>query len=156
MSAGFAREFHVGWGELDSNAHMRNTAYLDVAADTRLMFFREQGFSLADFARLRIGPVMERDEVEYFKELHLLESFRVTLQAAGLSPDGARFRLRNEFWKGGGGEAVLVARVTSSGGWLDLARRRLVAPPPDLAAALASIERSPDFAPLQPLEQRSV
>jgi acyl-CoA thioester hydrolase len=151
MTARFSREFHVGWGDLDSNAHMANTAYLDVAADTRLMFFREHGFSLADFARLRIGPVMGRDEVEYFKELHLLDTFRVTLEAAGLSPDGARFRLRNDFWRQ---DDTLIARVTSSGGWLDLARRRLVAPPPELAAALASIERSPDFEPLPPLDPR--
>jgi acyl-CoA thioester hydrolase len=154
MTARFSREFHVGWGDLDSNAHMRNTAYLDVAADTRLMFFREQGFSLADFARLRIGPVIGRDEVEYFKELHLLDTFRVTLEAAGLSPDGARFRLRNDFWREHDADDTLIARVTSSGGWLDLARRRLVAPPPELAAALARIERSPDFEPLPPLEPR--
>jgi acyl-CoA thioester hydrolase len=35
--------------------------------------------------------------------------------------------------------------VTSTGGWLDLAARRLVSPPPALAEALRSLSRADDF-----------
>lgn len=57
MSEVFAKTLYVGWGGLDSNAHMKNTAYLDKAVDVRMMYFQEQGFSAREFARLRLGPV---------------------------------------------------------------------------------------------------
>src|SRR5207244_2200517 len=100
----------VRWGDMDFNAHMKNTAYLDVSADVRMMYFAEHGFPMREFERLRIGPVIQRDEVDYYKEMHLLETVRVTLQLAGLSEDASRFRLRNDFFREGD---RLVARVTS-------------------------------------------
>lgn len=142
MSAVFSRDFRVGWGQLDSNGHMRNTAYLDLAVDARMMHFEAQGFSLRDFERLRVGPVVRRDEIEYFRELRLLETVTVTLALAGLSPDCSCFRLRNEFYRADG---VLAARLATQGGWLDLAGRRLTVPPPPLAAALAALGRTDDF-----------
>jgi acyl-ACP thioesterase len=32
----FEQRFRVSWGDLDSNAHMANTSFLDRAADTRM------------------------------------------------------------------------------------------------------------------------
>jgi acyl-CoA thioester hydrolase len=121
---------------------MRNTAYLDMSADTRMLFFQEHGFSMREFERLRIGPVVRRDEVEYFRELRLLEPVTVSFSLAGLSGDASRMRLRNEFLREDG---LLAAKVTTTGGWLDLAARRLIAPPAALAEALRSLPRADDF-----------
>jgi len=63
----FVRRLRAGWGDVDFNAHMRNTAYLDKSADVRMMFFSENGFSMAEFVRLRIGPVVMKDEVHPVK-----------------------------------------------------------------------------------------
>jgi len=60
----FEKTFHVSWAHLDSNGHMANTAYLDIAVDARFMYFTQCGFPPAEFARLRIGPVVRRDEVD--------------------------------------------------------------------------------------------
>jgi len=141
-SASFEQRFQVGWCHLDANAHMSNTAYLDLAANVRVACFAAAGFSIDAFARLQFGPVIRREELEYFRELRLLDDVRVTLLLAGLSEDASRFRLRNEFWREDG---TLVARLTSLGGWLDLRARRLIAPPPGLTAALRALERAPDF-----------
>lgn len=141
----FERRLMAGWGDVDFNAHMRNTAYLDKSADVRMMFFAESGFSMAEFARLRIGPVVMKDEIEYFKEVGLLEEVDIRLALAGLSDDGSRFRLRNEFLRIDG---KMCARVTSLGGWLDLGARRLVTPPEALLAALRTLPRTEDFAVL--------
>jgi len=43
---------HVRWRDLDSNAHMANSAYLDIAVDCRLRYFADSGFSVGEFARL--------------------------------------------------------------------------------------------------------
>lgn len=145
MTEVFARTFQVGWGDLDANGHMKNTAYLDRAVDVRMMFFAASGFPLREFEALRVGPVVRRDEVEYFRELRLLEDVRVTLALAGLSDDGSRFCLRNEFYRA---EGALAARLLSTGGWLDLSARRLIRPPEPLAAALQALARTADFAAL--------
>jgi acyl-CoA thioester hydrolase len=139
----FERRFQVGWNHLDANAHMANTAYLEMGANVRIMYFHSAGFPADAFRELQIGPVIKSEELEYFRELRLLDEIRVTLLSAGLSEDASRFRVRNEFWRDDG---TLVARVTSLGGWLDLRARRLTPPPPALAEALRAIVRAPDFA----------
>jgi acyl-CoA thioester hydrolase len=141
MPPGFAKALYVGWGDLDANGHMRNTAYLDKAADVRMYYFAEHGFPSREFARLAIGPVVQKDEVEYFRELRLLDPVTVTLQLEALSADGTRFVLRNEFWR----DDRLVARVRTSGGWLDLRARKLIEPPQALRALMETAPRTSDF-----------
>lgn len=138
----YTRTFHVRWGDMDFNSHMRNTAYLDVSADVRMMFFRDHGFPMSEFERLRIGPVILKDELEYFREMRLLDEVTVTLVLAGMSADGSRFLLRNEFFRSDGKP---VAKVTSSGGWLSQAERKLCAPPDSLLAAMNLLQKSADF-----------
>jgi acyl-CoA thioester hydrolase len=138
----FSKTLFAGWGDMDFNAHMKNTAFLDKAADVRMLFFAENGFPMAEFSRLRIGPVIMKDEIEYRKEVGLLQEIVITLMTAGGSPDGSRFLLRNEICRPDG---TLCARVTSAGGWLDLAARKLVTPPPTLFAAIESLPKTSDF-----------
>lgn len=144
-AAPYIRTLFAGWGDMDFNAHMRNTAFLDKSADVRMLFFAEHGFPMREFQRLRLGPVVRKDELEYFKEIGLLQPITVTLTVAGLAVDGSRFLLRNEFCREDG---TLCARVTSAGGWLDHATRKLVTPPPELLGALHALQRSADFATL--------
>src|SRR5512147_2289629 len=132
----YEKTLYAGWGDMDFNAHMRNTAYLDKAADVRMMFFAENGFPASEFARLRIGPVVMRDEIEYYREVGLMEELHVVLVLAGFAQDGSRFMVRNEFYLL---NRALAARVTSLAGWLDLSARRLVPPPPALLAAISRL-----------------
>jgi len=37
----YSKEFIAGWGTMDFNSHMANTAYLNLAADVRLAFFAD-------------------------------------------------------------------------------------------------------------------
>ena len=53
-----------------------------------------------------------------------------------------RFRVRNEFWRADG---KIAARLTSTGGWLDLNARKLVLPPDGLRAAMVSLAAAADF-----------
>jgi acyl-CoA thioester hydrolase len=138
----FERKLTAGWGDMDFNSHMRNTAYLDKSADVRMMYFAENGFPMEEFHRLRMGPVILRDELDYYREVGLLEEIRVTLELGELSADGSRFLIQNTFYREDG---KLVARVRSKGGWLDLNARKLVAPPGKLLLALQNSPRSDDF-----------
>lgn len=131
----------AGWGDMDFNSHMRNTAYLDKSADVRMMYFADCGFPMAEFVRLKLGPVVMKDEVEYYREFQLLDEVTVSMSLAGLSPDGSRMMLRNDFFRKG----VLAARVTSTAGWFDLVNRKLVCPPPTLLQPLRDLARSDDY-----------
>lgn len=144
----YRREFIAGWGTMDFNGHMANTAYLDLAADVRMAFFAEHGFPPSEFRRLAIGPVIQKDEVEYFREVGLHDTVTVTYALLAMSADGSRFVIENEFWTPGGERA---GRVRSTGGWLDLRARKLVAPPAALLAAFAQAPRAPGFVELRPV-----
>ena len=132
----------IGWAMLDANGHMANTAYLDVAVDCRMSYFESKGFGPGEMARQRIGPVVRKDEIEYFRELHMLQTARVTMQLAGLSEDGSRFKLVNEIHRPDG---ALAARIVTTGGWFDLKARALVAPPNALFEALSALPRTTGY-----------
>jgi acyl-CoA thioester hydrolase len=146
VETNFEKTLVAGWRDMDYNSHMANTAYLDRAADVRMMYFAENGFTAADMLRMRIGPVIMKDEIEYYREVKLLQEIRVTLAIAGLAPDGSRFMLRNEFAHADG---TRCAAITSTGGWLDLDVRKLIAPPEPLRAAMAALARTEGFRELR-------
>jgi acyl-CoA thioester hydrolase len=141
-AAPFSTTLIAGWAACDVNGHMRNSAYLDMASDSRMLFFAAHGFAPSDFARLGIGPVVKSDVLEYFREVRLLEPVRIEFRLAGMSDDASRLRLRNDFLREDG---VLAARLTSQVGWLDLAARRLCAAPGELLQRIMALGRTDDF-----------
>lgn len=142
MTTPFTVTLQAGWGDMDFNSHMRNTAFLDKSADTRMMYFAAHGFPVSEFARQRFGPVVKKDEIVYFREVGLLEEVEVSLLLAGQAEDGTRFRLRNDFRRKDGTPA---ASVISVGGWLDLNARKLRVPPVGLLQAMNLLARTEDF-----------
>ncbi len=141
----YAKEFLAGWGTMDFNGHMGNTAYLNLAADVRMAFFADHGFPPTEFRRLAIGPVVKKEEIEYFREIGLHEKVIVTYALLAMSPDGARFSIENEIWTESGERAAVVR---STGGWLDLRARKLIAPPPELFAAFDKAPKAAAFVEL--------
>ena len=142
MSEPFSKTLYARWGDMDFNGHMKNTAYLDASADVRMFFFEEFGFSMREFESRRFGPVILRDDLEYFRELRLLEPVRVTFESSGFSEDYGRYRLVNQFFKLDGHR---VARVTTHGLWLNLDTRKPMAPPDDLRKVMEQIFRTDDY-----------
>lgn len=142
MSEIYEKTFHVGWAHIDFNGHLGNTSYMDLAVDVRMFYFAENGFPIDEFQRQRFGPVILKDEVEYFREFHLLDKIRITFMGAGISEDASRFKIRNEFFRADG---KLAARLSTTGGWLDLDKRKLIVPPESLADAMRRLARTDDF-----------
>lgn len=138
----FEKHFTVGWADVDANSHMRNTSYLERAADVRLMYFAAHGFPLNEFRRLRFGPVVRKDEVEYFREVCLLDEFTVNFELAGLSEDASRMCLSHSFV---GKNGQLLAKVKTLAGWLDLEHRKLVKPLTSLEEALRNLPQTQNF-----------
>ena len=135
----------AGWSDMDFNAHMGAQAYLAKCFDVRMMYFAENGYPMGEFARLRLGPVGMKDELEYFREVGLLQEIVVTLSVAGMSADGTRWRLRQEVLRS---DSKPCARVTSTGGWMDLTERKLTTPPDALLALFKRDIAAHDFVEL--------
>ena len=140
----FEAEFQVTWADLDSNRHLRNTGYLDYAAQTRLLYLDQAGFSPKDLNAAEIGPAMFENTIQYKKEMHFLQKFRVTVSLSALSKNGAKFIMFNRFTNEDG---FLYAEVSSFGAWFSVRDRKVVEPPPGLASAMNALVREPGFNP---------
>jgi acyl-CoA thioester hydrolase len=64
----------------------------------------------------------------------------VSHAALAMTPDGARFTLENEIFNAAGERAAVVR---STGGWLDLAARKLVVPAAALIRAMRLVTAAP-------------
>ncbi len=148
--AGYAKSYELRWSDADANGHVRHSVYSELGAEVRIAWLKEGGFPWKRFEELGVGPVLLREELEYRREIGLGERVRIDVVAVGLSPDGARWKLRHDLHKEDG---ELAGRVTVLGGWLDLAARRLVVPPEPLAALLRATARAPEFEELPPLKR---
>ena len=129
-----SQTYTVRWAELDPNGHMRHSAYADFAADQRVAWLASHGFDIKKFSELQLGPILFREETKYLKEVQGGEQIRVEGRVVGGTPDGARWTIEHTIYKADG---RVAATVTVDGAWLDLARRKLAVPPPELAAVLA-------------------
>ena len=139
----FTAEFEIRWSDLDANRHMKNYAYMEYAIQTRFRFFNANGFSPDAFGQHHIGPVVFRDELKYYRELHLLDQIKIDIRLAGLSNDDVKFMVRNDFYRPDG---QLSATVLSEAAWFDLDTRKLTAPPAVLAKTIRNLVRTEDFA----------
>ena len=104
------------WADFDPNQHMRHTAYNDYAAQTRVAFLMECDFFDEGFVKLKIGPILFREEILYFKEVRLGEQISVNLKMGGYSETGDRFRMVHQLFKADG---RLAAKITVEGAWID-------------------------------------
>ncbi len=134
--------FQARWADMDFNGHTKNTAYLDYAADCRMLYFKANGFPMSDFMKLGIGPVVFKDTIQYFREIFMYETFTVSLRLKGQSKDGSKFHLVNEFRKPDG---TRVAMVSSEACWFDLKSRKITQPPEKLFEVINQLEKTEDY-----------
>lgn len=125
-----ATTYRTRWADMDPNGHMRHSAYADYAADQRLVLLAEWGYDIKEFARLRLGPILFREETVFLKEVHIGEEIRVDSRLRSVNDDGTRWSILHTIYKTDG---RVAATVTVDGAWLDLDKRKLTTPPAELA-----------------------
>ena len=121
---------------MDPNGHMCHSAYADYAADQRVVVLAGWGYNVAQFAKLRLGPILFREETKFLKEIHIGEEIRVDGRLASINEDGSRWSIVHTIYKADG---RVAATVTVDGAWLDLDRRKLTVPPTELVEAMATL-----------------
>jgi acyl-CoA thioester hydrolase len=138
----FEIKFPTIWANFDANAHMRHTAYNDYAAEMRSRFFQENGFSLTEFAKHNIGPILFEENTRFFREIKLGENITANLELIGSSSKFERFKFKHQIIKENG---VISAEIKIYGAWIDLTKRKLTVPPQEMITIFENLEKSKDF-----------
>jgi len=135
-------KFSTRWADFDPNNHMRHSAYNDYAAEARVRFFRDHGFSLAEFNKQNLVEVLFSENTKFYREVNLSEDITVELFVKGLSKDGRKFKFTHKIYKE---NAILAAEIEIYGAWLDLSLRKLTIPPQDIITTFDSLEKADNF-----------
>ena len=128
--------YRTRWADMDPNGHMRHSAYADYAADQRIILLAEWGYDTKEFARLRLGPILFREETVFRKEINIGEEIRVDSRLLRVNEDGTRWSILHTIFKADG---RVAATVTVDGAWLDLDKRKLTTPPAELTEAFRTL-----------------
>ena len=138
----FTVTFNTKWSDFDPNRHMRHTAYNDYAAEVRVRYFKEQNFSIEEFTKHNIGPILFTEETSFRKEIHLGENITVDIKLAGLSKNGERWKITHHIFNEAG---KLAAIIKVYGAWIDLTKRKLTVPPKEAQFLFDATIKTEDF-----------
>ena len=130
------------WSQLDSNNHLRHSAYADLACQGRVEVLEQLGITAEKMAALGIGPILFEEKTVYKREIAPNSTVSVTCLLENCRTDVARWSFRQEIFREDG---ILAAVVTTVGAWMDLNKRKLTIPPSSFADIfLTGIKRTPD------------
>lgn len=138
----FQVSFNTKWSDFDPNRHMRHTAYNEYAAEVRIRYFAAQNFSIDEFTKHNIGPILFEEFTSFRKEIHLGESLTVNLKVSGLSKRNERWKITHEIFNETGD---LSAIIKVYGAWIDLSKRKLTAPPKEAQHLFLNSDKTNDF-----------
>jgi len=137
----FEKTYEIRWDDVDALQHVRHTAYGTYAAQCRLALFADFGVDF-DPAALTIAPVLFTEQLVYRREIRLNDTIRVTAALSGLSDDSARWAISHEAFRGDG---QLAATIEVTGAWIDMIRRKLVSPPPEVSERMHGLPKTAEF-----------
>ncbi|RYY61464.1 MAG: thioesterase [Chitinophagaceae bacterium] len=138
----FVQPVQVRWSDLDPNQHVRHSVYYDWAATARLAFLSGNGIDTGLLRTLGIGPILFREEAVFRKEIRLEDQLEIRIELSRSRRDFSRWSIRHEIIKKDG---TVCAVVTVDAAWLDLAKRKLTAPPTQIGDIFPKMAQSEDF-----------
>jgi acyl-CoA thioester hydrolase len=119
----YEKQIEVRWADCDANQHMRHSAYADFCAHTRVGFLNQIGMTPQWFKEQGIGPVLFKEETEYFREAFMGESLRITVETGEQTGSKKSVSIVNRIYKPNGDLAAQHKVVV---GWMDMKKRKVV------------------------------
>ncbi len=135
-------EGKVMWSQIDANMHLRHSGYADFAAQARLEILSKLGFDANLLEKLKIGPILFREELIYMREVRPSDTVKVTCEMTHCRKDGSRWSFSQGLYRGDG---VQAAQINVQGAWVDVEKRKLTGLPPEWAAKFMDIPKTKDF-----------
>src|SRR5690606_24304008 len=114
--------------QIDANRHLRHSAYADFCAQARSNMLQTVGLSLDAFAKAKIGPILFREELVYYREVRLDEIIHVDVELTKLNTSNARISFRHIVYIAAGSKSAVVSM---DGSWLDVTTSKLTIIPQD-------------------------
>lgn len=133
---------NVIWAQVDANMHLRHSAYADFGAQARIALLNSLGLDFKVFQRLKIGPILFREELQYRREVSMNEQVKITTVLTKAHNNGARWSIKHELFRADG---VLAAIINVDGAWMDVTQRKLTKLPDDLAQKFMELPKSDNF-----------
>jgi acyl-CoA thioester hydrolase len=132
----------VLWSQIDANMHLRHSAYADFAAQGRLALLDKIGFDAKVLGQNKVGPILFREELIYFREIALNDFVKVTCEMTKNRKDGSRWSFTQDIYRKDG---VKAATVNTDGAWIDTEKRKLTVLPQLLNEKFSHIPKSTGF-----------
>ncbi|MCB0684260.1 MAG: acyl-CoA thioesterase [Saprospiraceae bacterium] len=139
----YLRTFRLRWNDLDANRHAANSAYANMANDTRIGFMSDHGANQQWMAEVHLAPVLLREEWHYLRELHYDEQVSVNVELAGRTPDYRFVRFAHSLLRADG---TLAAYSEVLWVWIDLQTRKMADPPERIVQAVDDLPRTAHYA----------
>jgi acyl-CoA thioesterase FadM len=140
----FTETYGLRWYDIDEARHVRSSALVEFASYSRVSVLTAAGLGSDWGPRCGVTMGAVREEVDYRSKPRYSDMVTVGTRLSGLSPDASGWRFDHELRRSDG---WLCALIRCSGAWSDLETGHLVAPPPEVAAALRAVTRTDDFDP---------
>jgi Predicted thioesterase len=138
----YSKKYEIRWSDIDANGHVNYAAYIDAAGDLRYHFFTSHGFPPERFEQLGVGPIYTTIHASFLREVRMGETVTITYALAGLSPQGARWKVHHDVLKSNGKKAV---SIDLEGAILNLSTRRPALPIPELLQVFNIVPRTSVF-----------
>ena len=135
-------EGQILWAQVDANRHLRHSAYADFAAQARSNMLNQFGLTTEAFEKHKIGPILFREELRYFREVRINEFVRVDVQVSAFNFQNGRFSITHQLYKS---DNVLAATIDIDGAWLNLETRKLCNIPSDWFIIFAQLPKSKEY-----------
>lgn len=132
----------VLWSQIDANGHLRHSAYSDLCTQARSNMMKQVGFSMQEFAKYKIGPILFKEETIYFKEIRMDEEVYVKVLMTKFNDENHRFSITHELYNS---KDVKCAVVNVDGAWMNLVERKLALIPNELISLIEFIPKSKKF-----------
>jgi acyl-CoA thioester hydrolase len=144
MTTEFTKTYDVRWYDVDGVRHIRPSAFIDFAADSRFAALTEAGLGSDWEQRWGVTLSARRDEIAYHSELRYGDKVNVETRVSGLSPDASGWRFDHELRRS---DDLLCAVIRCTGTFVAPGIDQTTAPPPLVATALRGLARTADFDP---------
>ena len=136
------KEFEVKWADLDPNRHVRHTAYNDYAANMRIKILEEAGITMSVLEKLRLGPILFREETLFHREVGMEGNIKMTVAILKAREDGSRWSFIHQMFRSDG---IKAATIIVDGAWIDLDKRKLGVPTAEIRDMFLNMPRAVNF-----------
>ena len=138
----FSMELQIRWSDLDPNFHLRHSVYYDWGALCRVSFLNKYGLTPAVMIRLKLGPILFREECVFRKEVRSTDTVSIDLKLLRARADYSRWSIQHEIRKADG---TVCAVLTVDGAWMHTVQRKLATPPQEVHAVFEEMPKSDAF-----------